>query len=100
MARCHVEPADFDGCLACYAYWVAQEREAAEKKPAPENSPSVYSSHDLRAEAEPNSGTVAVRRVGSGKLVIRLTAAAAEDLSFMLSFQAEKVRRSARPVPA
>lgn len=28
MARCGVEPADFDDCLACYAYWVVQNRES------------------------------------------------------------------------
>jgi hypothetical protein len=27
MGLCDVEPADFDACLACYAYQVAQERE-------------------------------------------------------------------------
>lgn len=31
MAMCDVEPADYDGCLACYAYELAQEREAAER---------------------------------------------------------------------
>jgi hypothetical protein len=32
MGLCSVEPADYDGCLACYAYEVAQDREAAAKK--------------------------------------------------------------------
>lgn len=27
MGMCDVEPADYDGCLACYAYEVMQERE-------------------------------------------------------------------------
>lgn len=36
MAFCGVEPADFDSCLACYAYGVAQDREAkASALPSP-----------------------------------------------------------------
>jgi len=31
MGMCSVEPADFDGCLACYAYEQLTAREAAAK---------------------------------------------------------------------
>jgi hypothetical protein len=31
MSCCHVEPADFDNCLACYAYLVVQNRESQEQ---------------------------------------------------------------------
>lgn len=33
MGRCVVEPSDFDNCLACYAYQVAQMREAEQATP-------------------------------------------------------------------
>jgi hypothetical protein len=32
MGKCPVEPADFDNCLSCYAYKVAQDRESASRQ--------------------------------------------------------------------
>lgn len=47
MAKCSLEPADFERCLACYAYEVVQKREEAAKvkpvafKPKPERNPNA-----------------------------------------------------------
>jgi type II secretory ATPase GspE/PulE/Tfp pilus assembly ATPase PilB-like protein len=51
MAMCQEEPADFEGCLPCYAYKVAQNREAAEaRREAEADAAESEAQHALAAQ--------------------------------------------------